>query len=384
MNLQQAIELVERALENPVSTWLDFTPKNVPIVLYDDKDYVFINHPNPPAERPENLTAATAVEINGRLTAAIPVEMCDDKRSLVPLVYHECFHVYQGSRFQFKGEYNFFVVLAFYPELNPVYRALCSAETDIFNNRDLTNAEKARLLAATARKRRQILAKHDGLIDFEHDLERNEGAAAFVEQKAKYLLFAIPPDDLTCSYNYSRQYLMGAAVCHLLEQMYSAKDWQAAVEGGSSLSEVLTQDVSPQTDLSTLQLKDREGLEKQKAEQILAEMNQKIETLFRDGAITIKLPSQSNVYRTFSPKSILSSGNGRLIHPEFVIIQSSNGVISVENEVTLEDTNQNTVSFSAPPGKVKDNKFEINTEKVKVSLENIRQLPDGMFEILEI
>jgi len=178
MNTPQAIELVELALENPVSTWLDFTPKNVPLVLYDDQGFAFINHPNPPAERPENLTAATAVEINGILTATIPVEMCDDERSLVPLVYHECFHVYQGSRFQFKGEYNFFEVLAFYPELNPVYRALCSAETDILNNHDLTNVEKARLLAATAQKRRLILAKHDGLNHFEHDLERNEGAGA--------------------------------------------------------------------------------------------------------------------------------------------------------------------------------------------------------------
>lgn len=384
MNLQKAIELVEYALENPVSTWLDFTPKNVPLVLYDDQGFAFINHPDPPAVRPSRLSAATAVEINGILTAAIPVEMCDDEQSLVPLVYHECFHVYQGFRFQFKGEYIFFEVLAFYPELNPDYRALCSAETDIFNNRDLTNVAKVRLLAAMAQKRRQILAKHDGLINFEHDLERNEGTATFVEQKAKYLLFAIPPDDLTCSYNYSRQYFMGAAACRLLEQMYSAKDWQAAVERGTSLSELIAQGASPQTDLSPLQLQDRKGLEKQKVEQILADMNQKIETLFRDGAITFKFPSQSNVYRTFSPRSILSSGNGRLIHPEFVRIQTSNGVISVENAMTLEDYNHNTVSFSANPGEVKDNKLEINTEKVKVSLENIRQLPDGDFEILEM
>lgn len=52
MNLQQAIEVIERALENPVSTGLDFTPKNVPLVLFDDEGVAFINHPNPSEERP--------------------------------------------------------------------------------------------------------------------------------------------------------------------------------------------------------------------------------------------------------------------------------------------------------------------------------------------
>jgi len=88
------------------------------------------------------------------------------------------------------------------------------------------------------------------------------------------------------------------------------------------------------------------------------------------------------VYRTFSPRSILSSGNGRLIHPEFVIIQTSNGVISVENEMTLEDYNHNTVSFPAKPIEVKDIRLDIQTEHVKVILENVKQLPDGIIKVI--
>lgn len=185
MNARQALKIVQRALENPVPTWLDYTPQNVPIVLYDEDEFVFINHPNPPTERPTNLTAATALEINGILTATIPLRTGCDEQLLVPLVYHECFHVYQDRKFQFKGNYDFFEVLAFYPELHPAYRALCSAETDVLNDSTLSLFEKAKLLSVLVRKRRHILFQHDGLLDFENNLERKEGVASFVERKAR-------------------------------------------------------------------------------------------------------------------------------------------------------------------------------------------------------
>lgn len=384
MNTKQALEIVQHALENPVSTWLDYTPKNVPIVLYDDNEFVFINHPNPPKERPDNLTAATVLEINGLLTATIPLKRCDDELSLVPLVYHECFHVYQGQKFQYDGEYDFFEVLAFYPEMNPAYRALCSAETDVFNNSALANLDKAKILSATAQKRRQILAEHAGLLDFENNLERNEGLASFVEQKAKLQWFNISPDNSACYYSYSRQYFMGAATCWLFEQMYSSKEWQEKVERGMSLFELLAQSAAQEPDLSLLHLEHRESMEKQKVEQILSDANRKIENLFQNGAITIKLPSKINVFRSFSPRSIISLGDGRLIHPEFVIIQTPNGSISVESEMILENYNDDTVTFSSKPYKVIDEKLVIDTENVRVSLENVRQSSAGIVEVFEI
>ncbi len=383
MNTPQAIEIVERALENPVSTWLEFTPKNVPLVLYDREDFAFLHHPHPSAERPDRLSAATAIEINGVLTAAIPLTLCEDERSLVPLVYHECFHVYQGARFQFKGGHNFFEVLAFYPELNPAYRALCSAEVEIFNNSSLTAHEKAGLLAATALKRRELLAEHAGLVDFEDDLERKEGTASFVEQRAKTLLFGTPPERLACSYSYSRQYSMGAAACRLLEELYPDEKWQKAVESGASLSEILARSAAPATDLSTLELEYREDQEKQEVARVIEKANQDIETLFRNGAITLKLPTQSSVFRSFIPRSIVSLGDGRLLHPEFVRIQTANGTISVENAMTMEDIVQNTVTIPTGSVELKDNRLIIDTENVKVCLENVTQLPNGIIEVCE-
>lgn len=383
MIAKQALEIVRQALENPVLTWLDYSPKSVPIVLYDDDEFVFINHPNPSKERPTNLTAATALEINGALTATIPVEACADEQSLVPLVYHECFHVYQGQKFQYGGEYDFFEVLAFYPEMKPAYRALCSVETDVLNNSALSNLDKARILSTTVQKRRQILAEHDGLLDFENNLERNEGVASFVEQKARMQLFNIPPDNSTCYYGYSRQYFMGAATCWLFEQMFSPKEWQEKVERETSLSDLLVANFPQETDLSRLHLEDKENPERQKVDQIFSEVNRDIENLFQNGAITIKLPLRTNIFRSFSPKSIIALGDGRLIHPEFVIIQTPNGSISVQNEMALENYNENTVTFASKPCRVIDNKLDIHSENVKVSLENVNQLSDEVIEVLQ-
>jgi hypothetical protein len=382
MNTKQALEIVQKTLENPVHTWLEFTPQNVPIVLYDDDEFVFINHPNPPKERPEYLTAATAIEINGLLTATIPLSIGVDEQSLIPMVYHECFHVYQAQKFQFDGDYNFFEVLAFYPELNPAYRALCSAETDVLNNNDLSPLEKAKILSGLTRKRHDILSPHDGLLDFEIDLERKEGVASFVEQKARLGLFNIGTNHPTCNYGYSRQYFIGAATCWLLDQIVPSEEWQALVEGGKSLSELLLQFAPQEADLSTLKLENRESAEKQRAAQVIAEANHKIERLFQNSAITIKLPQKASVFRAFSPQSVVSLGDGRLIHPEFVIIQIPNGKISIQGMMALENYQEGTVSFPAKRHEKICNRLDIHTENVQVSLEKVKLLPNGVIEAL--
>ncbi len=119
MNLTEAAKKIEQALTFPLETWPGYSPKSIPLAIYDAQDAIFYNHPDPPQEQPEQLAAATAVEINGVVTATIPVEMCRSETELIPLVYHECFHVYQNrGAFQFSEQFDFFKALAFYPELN--------------------------------------------------------------------------------------------------------------------------------------------------------------------------------------------------------------------------------------------------------------------------
>lgn len=381
MEIGSALEIVQQALTNPVSSWQDYTPQNTPIVIFDDAEFAFVNHPNPPSQRPNNLTAATAVEIEGVLTATIPLTMCEDEQTLVPLLYHECFHVYQGKKFQFTAEYNFFKVLAFYPELNHTYRALCWVETNVVNDKTTSPTEKAKLLAFLNHQRHAILSKTSGLLEFEKDLERREGTASFVEQKGRAKLFNVQPDGLNCRYGYSRQYFMGAMLCWLFEQIYANDEWQEWVEAGKALSELLLE-LAPQEQLSSMliEIECREEQERQIADKFIAEANEKIEDLFSQEALTIKLPETAQIFRSFSPQSVVSLGDGRLIHTEFVTLQMPNGQIAIQGELVLENYNDNTVTFSAVPFKTVGNYLNIHTESIQVTLESVRELPNGIIE----
>lgn len=382
MKIGHAIEIVQQALASPISTWQDYSPQNMPIVLFDDAEFAFVNHPNPPLLRPNNLTAATAVEIEGVLTATIPLTMCEDAQTLIPLVYHECFHVYQGKKFQFTAEYNFFKVLAFYPELNHMYRALCWLETNVVNDKTTSPMEKAKQLAFLNHQRHAILSKTTGLLEFEKDLERREGTASFVEQQARAKLLDVQPDMLTCRYGYSRQYYMGARLCWLFEQIFPNDEWQEWVEVGKALSEILLeQALLKQADSMQTEIERRAKQEWQLAKRIEAETNSKIEGLLDQETITIKLPKNIQTFRSFSPQSVVSLGDGRLLHTEFVTIQIPNGQISIQGELVLEDFNDHTLTFLAAPFEVADDQLNIHTEQIRVNLLHIRKLSDGIFEV---
>jgi len=385
MNTATAYEIARGALEHPISTWLDYSPKNTPLVLFDDKDFIFMNHPDPPAKRPDILNdrVGTAAEINGVLTATIPAEMCGDEKTLVPLLYHECFHVYQNRRFKFEGNYDFFEVLSFYPELDAAYRALCSAETEILSDQGLPAADKARRLSAVVKRRRQILALHDGLLDFEDRLERLEGTASYVDQKVSLRLFGKSPDNSSCCYGFSRQYFVGADLCWLFERMFPAGEWQGKIEGGLSLSELLLEMALPEYDVSSLGLEAKERRENQEVAEVLSGVREKIECLRKNGALTIQLPSKIDVFRSFNPGAIVSFGDGRLVHLEFVTIQIPNGSISIKGGIALEDYTNKTVTLPSTACDIKNNRLDICTENVKVSLENVARRTDGTIEVLQ-
>ncbi len=382
MKIASAIEIVQQALVNPISTWQDYTLQITPIVIFDDTEFAFVNHPHPPSQRPNNLTAATAVEIQGVLTATIPLIMCKDEQTLVPLVYHECFHVYQGKKFQFTAEYDFFKVLAFYPELNHTYRALCWLETKVVNKKTTSPTEKVKQLAFLNQQRHAILSKTSGLLDFEKDLERREGTASFVEQQARAKLFNVQPDELYCRYGYSRQYFMGAMLCWLFEQIYSNDEWQEWVEGGKALSELLLEQAPfEHTDSMHTEIERREKQERRLAKQIEAETNSKIEELLDQETITIKLPINVQTFRSFSPQSIISLGDGRLLHTEFVTIQLPIGQISIQGELALENFNDHTLTFLASPFEVANDQLNIHTKSIQVNLTRARKLPNDVIEV---
>lgn len=382
MNVTEARRAVEQALVLPVQTWLDYSPKSIPLVIYDDSEFAFLNHPVPPQERPSQLTAATSIEISGVMTATIPAGMCENEEALVPLVYHECFHVFQATgAFQSTERFDFFKALAFYPELNSSYRALCLAESEILNNTTLTAQEQAIYLAALTKRRHNILALREGLLAFERSSERREGTASYVEQKARAAMFDKSPASVACRYGWSRQYAIGAAACWLLDRL-QVKGWQERVQVGEAPTDILIGIFGREDlDLAALQLTEKEAQEDIAASQILARANAQAEELWRDGAIRVQLPGSVQVFRSFNPMGIVSLGDGRLLHSEFLIVQIPHGKIAIRKAIALEDYNLGELVFRAIPFQVVDGRLEATTETVQISLSNVESASDGILKL---
>lgn len=382
IDLKQAIACIESAVENPVQTWCDYLPTQFPVIVYTDDVFASIHHPNPPDVRPDNLMAATAVEINGALTATIPLAMCPDAQALIPLVYHECFHVYQAGRFKFEGKTNFFEVLAYYPELNPMYRALCAAECEVLNDPDWSSAKKLACLAKLADRRHQILAQRPGLRSFEHDLERNEGTASYVEQKARAEIFDIRPQSFAERFSYSRQYIIGAALGWLLDDVDADGRWQKMVESGDSLSACAAElSKDERVNLDEFGLAQKAEAQQEIVDGIVQRADSQVEVLFAAGAMTIKLPNQKNVARSFNPSTIVSFGDGRLIHPNGVSLYLPNGKIEIKDGMVLENYVDSSLTFAVGRYDYAGQNLVADTERVNMQLADARQQSGRVFEV---
>jgi hypothetical protein len=392
MNVGEASVQVEKALASPLVTWPGYIPAAIPVLIFDTSDFMFFNHPDSLQERPAHLVAATAIELNGVLTATIPVEQCQDGTDLIPILYHECFHVYQiGSAFRLDEQFDFFRALAFYPELDATYRALCLAEIEVIDSASFSSREKAAYLARLAEKRHRILAVHDGLLAFVHHLERLEGTAYYVEQRAREAIFGIPAEMFSSHYGgvvpskvgWTRHHAVGAAICRLLDEV--SKGWQAQVAAGASLSTFLIQEFGQEeADLANLALPDRIAQEQDAAARVRAGFEADIAQLVQEGSISIRWPPHVPVMRSLRPAETVSLGDGRLIHAGFYVLQLPNGTIHLRSGPIVEDYRRCEVRFPAVPLRRTGDRLEADTEKAQISLTGVRELADGAFELVEL
>ena len=129
---------------------------------------------------------------------------------------------------------------------------------------------------------------------------------------------------------------MGAAICWLLDNLYPDGSWQEQIEKEISLTEFLIRIVrTEEANLEFLNIPSREQQEQISIENIKADANRKIENLMQNGAIMIKYPDNIQVFKSFSPRSIISLGDGRIIHQEFVEFQTPNGQIDIKGKLGL-------------------------------------------------
>jgi hypothetical protein len=376
-SVHQAIQIIQEALVDPVETWPGYSPQAIPLLVFDDDEVAYLNHPAPPQARPSGLMAATAAEIGGELTATLPLWMFkEDAEHLVPLVYHECFHVYQDGG-AFTGivpapDFSFHRALSFYPELDPHYRALCRAEADTHNNASLSLAERAAYLAALAAKRYEILSQHSETLFLERMTERQEGSAFYVQQIAELRLTGTPPPSLEARFGYSRQYYFGAANCHLLSQF--GGDWHRPIETGLAPSEVLQQKFGQEApELDAIHLEPKVEEETEQVRQVLDGVEQS------PGERGIRLQVPPNAMRGFNPMSVLALRDGRLIHTDIYILQLPSGSLSLKQGKLVEDYVRNEIWLPPVVVSFDGGRLTATSDVLEMDLSGIVQVGDGIY-----
>ncbi|HRF97780.1 MAG TPA: hypothetical protein PLZ51_21380, partial [Aggregatilineales bacterium] len=124
------------------------------------------------------------------------------------IAYHEGFHVYQQHHFK-PIVADFFTAMSRYPELDATYRTLCQLEANVLLS-EWSTAKKITFMAHLGRMRRERLAHHDSLLNYERFLERNEGTAHYIEQQARQILYGISPQIGEIGHGLTRFYQVGA------------------------------------------------------------------------------------------------------------------------------------------------------------------------------
>lgn len=379
MKLTEVADMIREAKAQPVETWPGYDFARIPFAVYDDNDVVYIDHPNPPEVRPQTLMAATSVDINGVDTATIPLYLCTSPEAVLPIIYHEGFHVFQQTAFE-KVPADMFTAMSYYPELDADYRALCRLETDVLRRDEWPAERRLQTLAALVALRRQRLP-HDSLLNYERFLERNESTASYVEQKSRQKLFNINPQLQEVGHGWTRFYQVGAAVAWMLDEILPG--WTSQVEQGQAISDILT-DTWPdaEVDLKALDYQ-RLLLEEQAAiAQTRQKLDAEIDAMQRDGLLRLRYPSSGQVFRGFHPSSMVSLGDGRILHRDhFNLVLPNRGKVALSGVPVIDNVTQRELQFASVPVTLDGEILSAKTDKVEIHLSGVTQADDGVYQL---
>jgi len=367
----QAARLLKAHLKRPLDVWPGFDLSQTPFAIYDEDNVVFVNHPSPPDEPPA-LHAATDMEIGGVLTAVVPAAYAKDEAELIPLAYHEAFHVYQNTgNFAPEPGFNFFTALAFYPELDAGYLALCLLEEQLFNDLHLSLEPKAAALATTSRKRIEILSRNENALLLENYSQRFEGTASYVEQRVAHKVFNKPYPPVSGGSSRVRTYRAGTALGRLLDAL--GADWMRRVQEGATPSDVLIGAFLEDVNLKPYGLSRMLVQARAKANELRDATETELSRAFSAGAVTLTMPPQSTVYRSFNPQRITSLGNGQVVYrgPR---LDFDCGYIQLSDEVPLlEDMRTGTLLFPARQVRFEGSRLMADGPDIRANLSQVSE-----------
>ncbi|MBK9125704.1 MAG: hypothetical protein IPM16_21620 [Chloroflexi bacterium] len=378
-SVSEVTHWVENARTAPVRPWLEYHFESIPFAVYDDDVVAYVNHPSPPAARPDRLVAATAVEIGGVQTATLPTWVCDSHERAVTIAYHEGFHVYQAHHFV-PTPADMFTAMAHYPELVPEYRALCRIEADLLNDRTRPAAERLAVLGALLRHRRaRYISEAGGLLDYERYLERFEGTASYVEQATRHALFGIEPGPVIPEFGWTRFYQAGAALCRLMDETHTS--WMERIEAGESPSDIVIGSAAGDLDLSALGWDDALDIERAAVAALRPEIDALTAPLEASGLV-IEYPAGTPVFRAFSPNTMQPLGDGRILHREmFKLMLPDRGHVASDGVPAIDDIAHRRAIVPARAVEYHAGVLRVDADGVDIALNGVTRLDDGAFRI---
>lgn len=367
-------------LKRPLEVWPGFDISQTPFAIYDENSVVFVNHPSPPDEPPA-LHAATDMEIGGVLTAVVPAAYAKDEAELIPLAYHEAFHVYQNTGgFAAEPSFNFFTALAYYPELDADYLAFCLLEERLFNDLHLSIEPKATALATTSRKRIEILSRNEDALLLENYSERFEGTASYVEHRVAHKMFNKPFPPISGGSSRVRAYSSGAALGRLLDILNVS--WKRRVENGATPSDVLMGVFPDDVDLRHYDLVQIRAQAQTIVQKLRGEIEARLSKAFSTGVITLLVPPETSVFRSFNPQRINSLGNGQVVY-RGLRLDFDCGSIQLSDEVPLlENVRTGTLRFPAQQVRLESDRLLASGPGIHVDLDRVAKEGENCYHLV--
>ncbi len=202
----------------------------------------------------------------------------------------------------------------------------------------------------------------------------------YVEQKARQALYDIAPKPVDAGSGWSRFYKAGAAICWLLDKVYP--EWTTFIENGKSLGDLLLEWEDSSMNLDLLDYDAVRQSEQEKCEQIRQQINAELEAFQQQGIIRIHYPTDGQVFRAFNPSTLISLGDGRILHRSFFqLLIPSNGKVAVTGSLVIDNVANSELQISSFPLTYREDNLRVDTSEAQIILSGVVKQSAGVYEI---
>jgi len=340
--------------------WPGYSPKAVPLMVYDGTATYLFRHPNPPMEFTEapgqksvrffdgqhpDIRANSSVLLNGVAVATVLLDDSKPVKEEAAIGIHEAFHVFQRERHADWGANE--AELFTYPVGDSANLTLRFVET-----RAVVRALEAKGLDETACWARAALRIRDerfkaiapAAAAYERGTEMLEGLAFYVQGLAEGTTLVVPPEDYPSEEVRRRAYTIGHAFALLLDRI--DPDWRIKIEAGGfrgqSLDQILAGALGPAADpvceLGKDEIDSATARAQAEAGRVAGERGKlRSEFLSREGwrVVVIDESDEPLWPNGFDPMNVTAVTVSEVLHRRWVKLGNEAGFVEVLNRPAL-------------------------------------------------